>query len=62
MDNLHKQLIDELMANPVTPTDHAVVNEIKALRAQLQPGGVKADAPYKVESKSTRKGKEAGEE
>ena len=32
---LHEQLIEDLLRSPVTPRDHAAVNEIYSLRKQL---------------------------
>jgi hypothetical protein len=32
---LHKKLIEELLASPQTPREHAAVNEIYALRVKL---------------------------
>ena len=35
MDNLHRDLVDKLLVDPQTPTDHAVKNEIMALRGRV---------------------------
>lgn len=45
--NLHEALIADLLANPVTPRDHAAVAEILNLRAQL--GGAGAGSYQSIE-------------
>ena len=35
MTNIHVKLIDELFTNATSPSEHAALNEIKALRARV---------------------------